>query len=68
MRGITGRLSKHNLPQRSCEGHHAFVVAIAYGVQLLEREPSNAAGRYHSNQQHIASDCIASDCIASNGK
>ena len=27
-----------------------FVVAIAYGIQLLERKPHNAADRYHSNQ------------------
>ena len=43
MRGITGHPLKLNLLQRSCESHHAFVIAIAYGIQLLEREPRNAA-------------------------
>ena len=36
-------------------GHHAFVVAIAYGIQLLEKEPRNVADRHHSNRRRIAS-------------
>ena len=42
-RGITRRPSMLNLVRRSCEGHRAFAVAIAYGIQLLEREPRNVA-------------------------
>ena len=37
------------------------MATIAYGIQLLEKEPHNAADRYHSNQHHKPSDCIASN-------
>ena len=60
-RGITGRPSKLNVLQRSCEGHHTFVVTIAYGIHLLEREPCNVADQYHSSQYRKTSNRIA--CI-----
>ena len=53
--GITGHPSKLILLQRSCAVRRAFVVAIAYGIQLLERESCNVVDRYHSNQHCIAS-------------
>ena len=58
--GITGRPSKLNLLQRSCEDHHAFVVAIAYGIQLLEKELCNEADQHHSNRHRVVSDLVAS--------
>ena len=56
--GITGCLLKLNLLQRSCQGHDAFAVAIAYGIQLLEREPHNEEDRYRCNRYTCS---IASD-------
>ena len=59
--GITGHPSRLSLLQRSYEGHRAFMVAIPYGIQLLEREPRNAADRHHSNRHRIVSGCLTSN-------
>ena len=40
----------------------AFVDAMAYGIQLLEREPCNVADQYHSNHHHIAFDHLTPNC------
>ena len=45
--GITGHLPKLDLLQTDSEGHHAFMVIVAYGIQLLEREAHNAVDQYH---------------------
>ena len=45
--------------RETVKANHAFVVSVAYGIHLLVREPGNAADQYHSNRQHIASNCMA---------
>ena len=57
----TGCPLKLNLLQRTgaaVVGDHSFVVTIAYGIHLLEKEPHNVVGQYHSNQHNITSDCV----------